>query len=32
VVLEGLKPGDTVIVDNLLRLRAGTPVKLQAKG
>jgi len=32
VVLEGLKAGDTVIVDNLLRLRAGTPVKLQAKG
>ena len=32
VVLEGLKEGDTVIVDNLLRLRAGTPVKLQAKG
>jgi membrane fusion protein (multidrug efflux system) len=32
VVLEGLKAGDTVIVDNLLRLRAGTPVKLQVKG
>jgi membrane fusion protein (multidrug efflux system) len=32
VVLEGLKEGDAVIVDNLLRLRAGTPVKLQAKG
>jgi membrane fusion protein (multidrug efflux system) len=32
VVLEGLKEGDTVIVDNLLRLRAGTPVKLQARG
>jgi len=32
VVLEGLKEGDTVIVDNLLRLRPGTAVKLQAKG
>ncbi|HXM82747.1 MAG TPA: efflux RND transporter periplasmic adaptor subunit [Burkholderiales bacterium] len=32
VVLDGLKPGDTVIVDNLLRLRPGTPVKLQGKG
>src|SRR5712691_174953 len=32
VVLEGLKEGDTVIVDNLLRLRPGTAVKLQGKG
>ena len=32
VVLEGLKAGDTVIVDNLLRLRPGTAVKLQGKG
>src|SRR5438477_620616 len=32
VVLDGLKAGDTVIVDNLLRLRPGTAVKLQGKG
>jgi hypothetical protein len=25
-VLEGLKPGDAVIVDNLVRLRPGTAV------
>lgn len=29
VVLEGLKPGDAVIVDNLVRLRPGTPVQLR---
>src|SRR5438309_10460503 len=32
VVLDGLKAGDTVIVDNLLRLRPGSAVKLQGKG
>jgi membrane fusion protein (multidrug efflux system) len=26
VILEGLKPGDRVIVDNLIKLRPGTPV------
>jgi membrane fusion protein (multidrug efflux system) len=26
IVLEGLKPGDAVIVDNLVRLRPGAPV------
>ena len=29
VVLDGLKQGDTVIVDNLVRLRPGTPVQLK---
>ena len=29
VVLEGLKPGESVIVDNLVRLRPGTPVQVQ---
>ena len=32
VVLEGLKPGDTVIVDNLVRLRPGTPVQVKKAG
>ena len=32
VVLEGLKPGETVIVDNLVRLRPGTPVQLKKAG
>jgi membrane fusion protein (multidrug efflux system) len=31
IVLEGLKPGDTVITDNLIRLRPGTPVQVQKK-
>ena len=26
IVLEGLKPGDQVIVDNVVRLRPGAPV------
>jgi len=29
VVLDGLKPGDSVIVDNLIRLRPGTPVQVK---
>jgi membrane fusion protein (multidrug efflux system) len=29
VVLEGLKPGDTVILDNLTRLRPGVPVQIK---
>jgi len=29
VVLEGLKPGDTVILDNLARLRPGAPVQIK---
>ena len=29
VVLEGLKPGDTVILDNLGRLRPGAPVQVK---
>jgi membrane fusion protein (multidrug efflux system) len=29
VVLEGLKPGDTVILDNLGRLRPGAPVQIK---
>jgi membrane fusion protein (multidrug efflux system) len=29
VVLDGLKTGDTVIVDNLARLRPGTPVQVK---
>jgi membrane fusion protein (multidrug efflux system) len=32
VVLEGLKAGDTVIVDNLARLRPGTPVQVKKAG
>jgi membrane fusion protein, multidrug efflux system len=32
VVLEGLAPGDTVIVDNLPRLRPGTAVQPRQKG
>lgn len=32
IVLEGLKAGDTVIVDNLVRLRPGTPVQLKKAG
>jgi membrane fusion protein (multidrug efflux system) len=31
VVLEGLKAGETVILDNLVRLRPGTPVQIQKK-
>jgi membrane fusion protein (multidrug efflux system) len=31
VVLEGLKPGESVIVDNLVRLRPGTPVQVAKK-
>jgi membrane fusion protein (multidrug efflux system) len=29
IVLEGLNPGDVVIVDNLMRLRPGTPVQVK---
>jgi membrane fusion protein, multidrug efflux system len=32
VVLEGLKPGDTVILDNLARLRPGAPVQIKKSG
>jgi membrane fusion protein (multidrug efflux system) len=32
VVLDGLKNGDAVIVDNLIRLRPGTPVQAKAQG
>jgi len=32
VVLDGLKAGDTVIVDNLARLRPGTPVQIRKAG
>ena len=32
VVLEGLKPGESVIVDNLVRLRPGTAVQPKAAG
>ena len=32
VVLEGLKAGDVVIVDNLARLRPGTPVQVRKAG
>ncbi len=32
VVQEGLKPGDTVILDNLIRLRPGTPVQARQPG
>lgn len=31
IILEGLKPGETVITDNLVRLRPGTPVQVQKK-
>ena len=31
VVLDGLKPGESVIVDNLVRLRAGMPVQAAKK-
>jgi membrane fusion protein (multidrug efflux system) len=31
VVLDGLKPGESVIVDNLVRLRPGTPVQVKPK-
>ncbi|MBV8033227.1 MAG: efflux RND transporter periplasmic adaptor subunit [Betaproteobacteria bacterium] len=30
VVLDGLKPGESVIVDNIVRLRPGTPVQAKA--
>jgi len=32
VVLEGLKPGDKVIVDNLARLKPGAPVQVKKGG
>jgi membrane fusion protein (multidrug efflux system) len=32
VVLDGLKAGETVIVDNLARLRPGTPVQVKKAG
>ena len=32
VVLDGLKPGEKVIVDNLVRLRQGAPVQAKAAG
>jgi membrane fusion protein (multidrug efflux system) len=32
VVLDGLKAGDAVIVDNLVRLRPGTPVQPKKAG
>jgi len=32
VVLDGLKPGESVIVDNLVRLRPSTPVQAAKKG
>jgi membrane fusion protein (multidrug efflux system) len=32
VVLEGLKQGDAVIVDNLVRLRPGTPIQAKKAG
>ena len=32
VVLDGLKPGDSVIVDNLIRLRPGSPVQPKPAG
>ena len=32
VVLDGLKPGDKVITDNLVRLRQGAPVQTKAAG
>ena len=32
IILEGLKAGDKVIVDNLIKLRPGTPVSPHASG
>ena len=32
VVLDGLKPGESVILDNLVRLRPGTPVQVRKAG
>lgn len=32
VVLEGLKPGESVILDNLIRLRPGAPVQVRKAG
>ena len=32
VVLDGLKPGEKVIIDNLVRLRQGAPVQAKAAG
>jgi membrane fusion protein (multidrug efflux system) len=32
VILEGLKAGDKVIVDNLIKLRSGTPVSPHSVG
>jgi membrane fusion protein (multidrug efflux system) len=32
IIQKGLKAGDKVIVDNLLKLRPGTAVQLQAAG
>jgi membrane fusion protein (multidrug efflux system) len=32
VVLDGLKQGDSVILDNLVRLRPGTPVQVKGPG
>ena len=32
VILDGLKPGESVIVDNLIRLRPGTAVQAKAAG
>ena len=32
VILDGLKAGDSIIVDNLIRLRPGTPVQAKASG
>jgi membrane fusion protein, multidrug efflux system len=29
VVLDGLKPGESVIIDNLVRMRPGTPVQVK---
>jgi multidrug efflux pump subunit AcrA (membrane-fusion protein) len=31
-VLDGLKPGESVILDNLVRLRPGTPVQVRKAG
>jgi membrane fusion protein (multidrug efflux system) len=32
VILDGLKAGESIIVDNLIRLRPGTPVQAKASG
>ncbi len=32
IVLEGLKPGESVIVDNVARLRPGTPIQVNKAG